>query len=110
MNRAVEGYKKLAALVRDSRASLRPLDGYFVSYWRLLGKYPEILAWETLWNDGQQSAYANIYKLVKSIRPEIAVGWHIWHNKSLSPLYSAPQDYADFFQFSYFLKMVIFNH
>jgi len=25
---------------------------------RLLLKYPEILAWEKLWNDGQQSVYA----------------------------------------------------
>src|ERR1043166_2982906 len=32
VQRAVEGYTKLAALVR---ASTRPSDGYFVSYWRL---------------------------------------------------------------------------
>src|SRR5437016_6563603 len=37
INRAVEGYQKLAALVRDSRAALRSLDGYFGSYWRLPG-------------------------------------------------------------------------
>src|SRR5438445_5965257 len=58
VQRAVEGYMKLASLVHDSRAVNRPTDGYFVSYWRLLLEYPEILAWEKLWNDGQQATYA----------------------------------------------------
>ena len=52
VTRAIEGYTKLASLVRNSRMASRPTDGYFVSYWRLLVKYPEILAWEKLWNDG----------------------------------------------------------
>lgn len=110
VQRAVEGYTKLASLVRASRAASRPADGYFVSFWRLLVKYPEILAWEKLWNDGQQSTYANIYRLAKSIRPDIAVGWHIWHNNSFSPFYRAEQDYADFRQYSDFLKVVMYNN
>lgn len=108
--RAIEGYSKLAALVRESRAATRPVDGYFVSYWRLLVKYPEILAWEKLWNDGQQAAYANIYRQAKSIRSDVAVGWHIWHNNSFSPFYRAEQDYADFRKYSDFLKVVMYNN
>ena len=110
VQRAVEGYMKLASLVRDSRAANRPTDGYFVSYWRLLLNYPEILAWEKLWNDGQQSAYANIYQLAKSIRRDIAVGCHIWHNNSFSPFYRAAQDYAEFRKYSDFLKVVMYNN
>jgi hypothetical protein len=108
--RAIEGYTKLASLVRDSRAAIRPSDGYFVSYWRLLVKYPEILAWEKLWNDGQQSTYANIHEISKSIRPEVAVGWHIWHNNSFSPFYRAEQDYEEFRKYSDFLKVVMYNN
>ncbi len=108
--RAREGYTKLAALVRASRAGTRPTDGYFVSYWRLLVQYPEILAWEKLWNDGQKSTYKNIYHLVKSIRPEVAVGWHIWHNNSFSPFYRAEQDYNEFREYSDFLKVVMYNN
>jgi hypothetical protein len=110
LERAVEGYTKLASLVRDTRTSYRPRDGYFVSYWRLLLKYPEILAWERLWNDGQQSTYASIYELAKSIRRDIAVGWHIWHNNSFSPFYRAAQDYAEFEKYSDFLKVVMYNN
>lgn len=108
--RAVEGYSKLASLVRDSRAANRPADGYFVSFWRLLVKYPEILAWQKLWNDGQKSTYASIYQLTKSIRSDIAVGWHIWHNNSFSPFYRAEQDYAELRQYSDFLKVVMYNN
>jgi len=110
VQRAVEGYTKLASLVHDSRAANRPPDGYFVSYWHLLLNYPEILAWEKLWNDSQQSTYANIYQLAKSIRRDIAVGWHIWHNNSFSPFYRAAQDYAQFREYSDFLKVVMYNN
>jgi hypothetical protein len=108
--RAREGHTKLAALVRESRAGNRPSDGYFVSYWRLLVQYPEILAWEKLWNDGQKNAYKNIYRLAKSIRPEVLVGWHIWHNNSFSPFYRAEQDYGEFRDYSDFLKVVMYNN
>jgi hypothetical protein len=110
VRRAREGYTKLADLVRRSRASDRPADGYFVSYWRLLVQYPEILAWEKLWNDGQKSTYRNIYRQAKSIRPQVAVGWHIWHNNSFSPFYRAEQDYSEFREYSDFLKVVMYNN
>ena len=108
--RAREGYRKLAALVQQTRAGSRPSDGAFVSYWRLLVSYPEILNWEQLWNDGQKLAYQNIYKIAKSIRPDIQVGWHIWHNNSFSPFYRAEQDYAEFRKYSDFLKVVMYNN
>ena len=108
--RAVEGYTQLASLVRATGSGQRPNDGYFVSYWRLLVKYPEILAWEKLWNDGLTSTYAALYKLAKSIRGDAGVGWHIWHNNSFSPFYRAEQDYADFSRYSDFLKVVMYNN
>lgn len=108
--RAMDGYTKLANLVRQSRAGERPSDGYFVSYWRLLTDYPEILGWEKLWNDGQKKAYHTIRDISKSLRPELPVGWHIWHNNSFSPFYRAEQDYADFANYSDFLKVVMYNN
>jgi len=38
------------------------------------------------------------------------VGWHIWHNNSFSPFYRAEQDYAEFRQYSDFLKVVMYNN
>jgi hypothetical protein len=109
-DRAREGYTRLAELVARSRKSDRPPDGFFVSFWRLIVQYPEILAWEKLWNDGLKGTYAAIYRLVKSIHPETGVGWHVWHNNSFSPFYRAEQDYGEFARYSDYLKVVAYNN
>src|SRR5947207_480524 len=108
--RAGEGYTKLAAAVKQTRAGNRPADGYFVAFWRLLVQYPEILAWEKLWNDGLRTTYVNIHDTAKSARRDVQVGWHIWHNNSFSPLYRAEQDYGDFARYSDLLKVVMYNN
>ena len=91
-----------AAPARDSRRSAtscsaarsgkRPVDGYYVTLWRLMLRYPELLAWEMLWTDSLRETYAAIYDKVKSIKPSVGVGWHIWHNNSFNPIYRAEQD------------------
>ena len=58
VNRTIEGYRKLLAYTVQARAGQRPTDGYFVAFWRIMVDYPEILAWEKLWNDGKNSTYA----------------------------------------------------
>ena len=70
------------------------MDGYYVTFWRLLLRYPELLAWEMLWTDSLRETYAAIYENVKSVKPAIPVGWHIWHNNSFNPIYRAEQDLA----------------
>ena len=74
------------------RAGKRPVDGHYVTFWRILLRYPEILAWEQFWHDDLRETYAAMYQKVKSIKPEVLVGWHIWHNISFSPFYRAQQD------------------
>lgn len=51
-----------------------------------------------------------IFRLAKSIRPDLLVGWHIWHNNSFSPFYRAEQDYGAFREHSDFLKIVMYNN
>ena len=51
-----------------------------------------------------------IYKLVKSIKPSLPVGWHIWHNVSFSPFHRAEMDYARQAKFSDFIKPVLYNN
>ncbi len=95
---------------RDSIKENGPsLDGAFVSFWRLLLQYPEVLAWENLWNEGLRDTYRDMYQLARSIAPDKLVGWHIWHLNSFSPFYRAEQDYADFSKYSDFLKVVMYN-
>lgn len=108
--RAREGFRELEKFVRAARAGQRPVDGYFVAFWRLLLRYPEILAWEMFWTDSLRETYSAIYAKVKSIKPQVGVGWHIWHNNSFSPFYRAEQDLAELTKYSDFLKMVMYHN
>src|SRR5574337_101835 len=49
VERARQGLMQLDRWARAARTQPRPSDGYFVTFWRLLLEYPEILAWEMLW-------------------------------------------------------------
>src|SRR5689334_1447582 len=108
--RARAGFKALAAFVQDGRAHKRPVDGYYVTLWRLMLRYPELLAWEMLWTDSLRETYAAIYQKVKQVNPSLGVGWHIWHNNSFNPIYRAEQDLAEISKYSDFLKIVMYHN
>ncbi len=110
VDRAKQGFLELEKFVRAGRAGSRPVDGYYVTFWRILLNYPEIAAWEMLWTDSLRETYASLYKTVKSAKPSVPVGWHIWHNNSFNPIYRAEQDLQVLSQYSDFLKIVIYNN
>jgi hypothetical protein len=56
--------------------------------------------------------YEAMYRHVKSVRPEVTVGWHIWHNASFNPMFRAEQEFAriaSYSGYSDFIKPVIYN-
>jgi len=108
--RARAGFAELAKFVTASRAGTRPVDGYNVTLWRLMLRYPELLAWEMLWTDSLRETYAAMYAKVKSIKSTVGVGWHIWHNNSFNPIYRAEQDLSELSKYSDFLKMVMYHN
>jgi hypothetical protein len=110
VDRALEGFRALGAFVRASRADQRPTDGYWVTFWRILFRYPELLAWETLWNDSCHEIYEGIYKTVKSIKPNLLVGWHVWHALSFSPFFRAQTDLKEVSKYSDYLKIEVYNN
>lgn len=110
VERARQGLIELDKFVRAAWVGQKPSDGYFVTFWRLLLNYPEILAWEKFWTDSQQEIYGEIYGVVKAINDRLQVGWHIWHNNSFSPFYRAEQDYAKLRQVSDYLKIVMYHN
>src|SRR5215469_4654749 len=48
-SRARAGFQELAKFVSAARSDQRPVDGYYVTLWRLMLRYPDLLAWEMLW-------------------------------------------------------------
>ncbi|HET8548988.1 MAG TPA: hypothetical protein VFL57_13320 [Bryobacteraceae bacterium] len=109
-DRAKEGYLALEKFVRDGRGGKRPIDGYYVTLWRLMLRYPELLAWEMLWTDSLRDTYKAIYQTVKEVKPSVGVGWHIWHNNSFNPIYRAEQDLQEIAKVSDFLKIVMYHN
>jgi hypothetical protein len=110
VERARTGFLQLEKFVRDGRAGHRPVDGSYVTFWRVLLNYPEIAAWEMLWTQSLRETYAAIYKTVKNAKPQVPVGWHIWHNNSFNPIYRAEQDLQVLAEYSDYLKMVIYHN
>jgi hypothetical protein len=108
--RAREGFLQLEKFVRAGRAGQRPVDGYYVTFWRILLNYPEIAAWEMLWTTSLRETYAAIYQTVKTAKPGAPVGWHIWHNNSFNPIYRAEQDLSVLAEYSDYLKMVMYHN
>jgi hypothetical protein len=109
-DRAKQGFLELEQFVRASRSGNRPVDGYFVQFWRILLRYPELAAWEMLFTDGLRETCAALYKTVKTAKPGIPVGWHIWHNTSFNPIYRAEQDLQELSTYSDFIKVVMYNN
>jgi hypothetical protein len=109
-DRVRKGFLALEPYVRNGRAGLRPADGYYVEFWRILLRYPELLAWQTFWSDSMRETQREVYVRVKSIKPEIPVGFHIWQNASFNPIYRAEQDYKSYLEYSDFLKPVVYDN
>lgn len=110
VRRAKEGYQKLTEWNRCVGEGQIPSDGAFVTFWRLLLQYPELLAWQTLWTDSQHQLYRDIYGVAKASKADIQVGWHVYHTISFSPFYRADQDYAEMAHYSDFIKVVTYDN
>lgn len=108
--RARNGYMELDRWVTQTLSSPRNSDGTFVSFWRVLLEYPEILAWERFWNRSQEEMYGIIYGTARSIKPKAQVGWHIMHLITMSPFYSADVSYARLVPVSDYIKPSTYNN
>ncbi len=109
-DRTKKGFLELEKFVTASRKGMRPVDGYYVELWRLMLRYPELLAWESLWTQSLRETQKAIYDKVKSVKPNMGVGWHVWHNNSFNPIYRAEQDLAEMAPYSDFLKIVMYQN
>jgi hypothetical protein len=108
--RAREGYIKLDQFVQAAMADKRPSDGYFVEFWRLLVEYPEIIAWDRLFDEGKHQVLAEVNATVKAAGNNLEVGFHIEHVNSFNPIFRATRRYEDLAKRADFLKVVVYNN
>jgi len=108
--RARDGYTQLDRFVQAALKDQRPSDGYFVEWWRLLVEYPEIIAWDRLFDAAKHEVLAEVNAAVKAVRKELQVGFHIEHVNSFNPIFRATRSYADLAKKADFLKVVVYNN
>ncbi len=109
MERIKLGYTQLQNFVKDSKAGKKPLDGYHISFLRLLLKCPEILQWQTFQTDSLQDMYRDVYQFIKKEKPNMQVGWAIPVNNGLNPIYRAEQEWDKMAVYSDFLKVTMYE-
>jgi len=110
VERARAGYMALDRWISQPDSEARQSDGSFVSLWRLLVGYPEILAWHKLWFSSKAEFYGLLYGTVKTVNPRAKVGWHIMHTVTYSPFYRSDVDYASIVNVSDFIKPSAYNN
>jgi len=109
-DRAREGYRKLDQFVQAALKGQRPSDGYFVEFWRLLVEWPEIIAWDRLFDAVKHQVLAEVNAAVKRVRSGLQVGFHVEHVNSFNPIFRATRSYADLATKADFLKVVVYNN
>jgi len=110
VERAREGYMALDRWVEQSLNSPPQNEGGFVTLWRLLLDYPEVLAWEKFWFLSQEEVYGLLYGTTKEANPKAQVGWHIMHLVTMSPFFRAEQDYARQTRYADYIKPSTYNN
>lgn len=108
--RARQGYLKLDKFVQSSLKGQRPSDGYYVEFARILLEYPEIHAWNKLFDLGKNQVLSDVRTAVKNVNKNLQVGFHIEHVNSFNPIYRATRSYADLATKADFLKVVVYNN
>lgn len=108
--RTRQGYLKLDKFVQASMQGNRPNDGYYVEFARILLEYPEISAWNKLFDLGKNQVLTDVRTAVKNVNEKLQVGFHIEHVNSFNPIYRASRSYANLASKADFLKVVVYNN
>ncbi len=110
INRAREGYKMLDLFVQSSLKGDRPSDGYYVEFQRLLLEYPEIVAYDKLFDFAKHQVLKEVYTAVKNVNSNLQVGFHVEHVNSFNPYFRATRSYEELATMADFLKVVTYNN
>lgn len=85
-------------------------EPFFLKFLRHLTHYPEILAWERLWTEGRNQAWAGMANRVHQAKRIAKVGWHIWqYTASLDFIARASLDYGEWVNFSDYVKPCLYQ-
>lgn len=108
--RAKEGFNKIDEFVKRSLKGDRPSDGYYVEFQRLMLQYPEVLAYQQMFDYGKHRVLQDVRDAVKAVNKNVQVGFHIEHVNSWNPFYRAGRNYESLASMADLLKVVVYNN
>ncbi len=76
----------------------------------MLVEWPEIVAWDRLFDMTKHQVLAEVNAAVKKVDPALQVGFHIEHVNSFNPIFRATRSYAELATKADFLKVVVYNN
>jgi len=109
VQRVIEGYRALEAFASSARNGQRPRDGHYVTFWRLLLHYPEIIAWDTFWYLGLREVYTAVNAKAKAIKPGLPVGCALPATISFNPFYRAAVNIRELSECCDFVKIIAYH-
>ncbi|MET1007274.1 MAG: hypothetical protein ABWX96_17125 [Propionibacteriaceae bacterium] len=103
-DRAREGFRQLLDPAGPTAVAVSGGENPAVVLFRILLRFPEVAAWESLWMQGYLGLQQQQYGAVKAIAPQVAVGCHLPSAYADSPLYRAQDPLAERARYADFLS------
>ena len=109
--RARQGFANLYQYTQGLMSGkVKPADGVFAEFLRVLIRYPEVLSWEYQYRLSREDMQKAIYETVKAIKPDAQVGWHVDHQpSSWDIVYRAEMSYAEMAPYSDYIKFIAYH-
>ncbi len=109
--RARKGFGDVLAYIQRLRAGgAKPPDGAYAEFFRILLRYPEVLAWEYQYRWSREEIMKGIYDTIKTIKPSAQIGWHVDHwATSMDFIARSAMSYAEMAPWSDYLKVVVYH-
>lgn len=110
--RARLGFVEFHALVQSLRSGgARPSEGAFIEFLRLFMRWPEIFAWERLWNEAYNRLPRLMQGAMKAINPRLELGWHGDHGATgLNMFKRAGHDFREMVEFYDWVKPCVYHN
>ena len=103
VDRAREGYRQLLDPAGPTAHTSAGGENPVVVVFRILLRYPEVVAWEMLWVQAYLGLQQQMFGAVKAVAPQVSVGWQIPEQYAHSPLYRAQDPLAERWRYADFL-------
>lgn len=107
-NEARKGLIAIQEFGNRINAGNLPVDGNFVTFFRILTEHPAVLAWEKFWMDSRENQKKRIYRKIKSINESVQVGWHIDHGMTWDLITRATWNYSTMGSYSDWLSVAVY--